>query len=83
MSISYIIFIFIFNYIFIYFLKPLLYIEKQAVCAIKNEFIKKNFLKQKEFRVVIKSINSMIKKFESIFITANETFVSKINSYYI
>lgn len=84
LSISYVIFIFILNYIFHLLLKPLLYIEKQAVCAIKNEFIiQKKLPKTKEFRVVIKSINSMIKKFESIFITANETLSQNKQLLYI
>jgi diguanylate cyclase (GGDEF)-like protein len=84
LRISYVIFIFILNYIFHLLLKPLLYIEKQAVCAIKNEFIiQKKLPKTKEFRVVIKSINSMIKKFESIFITANETLSQNKQLLYI
>ena len=84
LSISYVIFIFILNYIFHLLLKPLLYIEKQAVCAIKNEFIiQKKLPKTKEFRVVIKSINSMIKKFDSIFITANETLSQNKQLLYI
>lgn len=75
LSISCIIFLITLYYVFHILLKPLLNIQKQATAVMNNEFIiQKELPKTKEFRTVIKSINSMIKKFESIFQTANETF---------
>ena len=60
-------------YLFHKILKPLLDIQKQASLVIKNEFvIQKDLPKTKEFRVVIKSINSMIKKFETIYKNATQ-----------
>lgn len=74
LSISCIIFLITLYYVFHIILKPLLNIQKQASAVMNNEFIiQKELPKTKEFRTVIKSINSMIKKFESIFQTANET----------
>lgn len=74
LSISCIIFLITLYYVFHILLKPLLNIQKQATAVMNNEFIiQKELPKTKEFRTVIKSINSMIKKFESIFQTANET----------
>lgn len=74
LSISCIIFLITLYYAFHILLKPLLNIQKQATAVMNNEFIiQKELPKTKEFRIVIKSINSMIKKFESIFQTANET----------
>lgn len=74
LSISCMIFLIILYYVFHIILRPLLNIEKQASAVMNNEFIiQKELPKTKEFRTVIKSINLMIKKFESIFQTANET----------
>lgn len=69
-----IIFLTILSYLFHILLKPLLQIEEQANSVMKNKFIMQKKLPiTKEFRIVVKSINSMVKKFEKIFKTANST----------
>ena len=75
-SISCIIFLIILYFIFHKILKPLLEIQKQANQVLNNEFIIQNHLpKTKEFRVVINSINKMIKKFETIYSNATQTLI--------
>ena len=75
-TLSCFIFLIILYYLFHKILKPLLDIQKQASLVIKNEFvIQKDLPKTKEFRVVIKSINSMIKKFETIYKNATQTLI--------
>ena len=84
LSISCMIFLIILYYVFHIILRPLLNIQKQASSVMNNEFIiQKELPKTKEFRTVIKSINSMIKKFESIFQTANETLSQNKECLYI
>lgn len=74
LSILCIIFLIVLYYILHLILKPLLNIQKQASAVINNEFlIQEELPKTKEFKIVIKSINSMIRKFESIFQSANES----------
>ena len=69
-----IVFLLILSYIFHVILRPLLAIEKQAQAVMKNEFVIQEKLPwTKEFKVVILSINAMVRKFESIFKTASET----------
>lgn len=69
-----IIFLIVLSYIFHVILRPLLEIEKQAQAVMKNEFVIQEKLPwTKEFRIVILSINTMVRKFESIFKTASET----------
>lgn len=69
-----IVFLLILSYIFHVILRPLLEIEKQAQAVMHNEFvIQEKIPWTQEFKVVILSINAMVRKFESIFKTASET----------
>jgi len=69
-----IVFLLILSYIFHVILRPLLEIEKQAQAVMENEFVIQEKLPwTQEFKVVILSINAMVRKFESIFKTASET----------
>ncbi len=69
-----IVFLLILSYIFHVILRPLLEIEKQAQAVMQNEFVIQEKLPwTQEFKVVILSINAMVRKFESIFKTASET----------
>lgn len=75
-SISCVVFLIILYFLFHKILKPLLEIQKQANQVLNNEFIIQNHLpKTKEFRVVINSINKMIKKFETIYSNATQTLI--------
>ena len=70
------VFLVILYYLFHRTLKPLLDIQKQAALVVKNEFVvQKNLPKIKEFRVVIKSINTMVRKFETIYKNATQTLL--------
>ncbi len=61
-------------YLFLkYLLQPLAKIEKQAAAILNNKFIiTKQLPKVLEFQSVTKSMNSMVKKVEQIFKTAND-----------
>ncbi|MDY0321798.1 MAG: LapD/MoxY N-terminal periplasmic domain-containing protein [Arcobacteraceae bacterium] len=74
LGIACIVFLIILSYVFHVILKPLLDIEQQALAVMKDEFVIQEKLPwTKEFRVVITSINAMVRKFESIFKTASDT----------
>ncbi|MEJ5168147.1 MAG: LapD/MoxY N-terminal periplasmic domain-containing protein [Arcobacteraceae bacterium] len=74
LGIACIIFLAILSYVFHVILKPLLGIEQQALAVMRDEFVIQEKLPwTKEFKVVITSINAMVRKFESIFKTASDT----------
>lgn len=84
LSITIITFLFLLSYVFRVLLKPLLEIEKQSNSVINNKFIiQKKLPITKEFKTVVESINLMIKKFETIFKTANETLKENKELLYI
>lgn len=75
-SMSCIVFLIVLYFLFHKILKPLLEIQKQAEQVLNNEFIiQKHLPNTKEFRLVINSINKMIKKFESIYENATQTLI--------
>ena len=74
LGIACIVFLTILAYVFHVILRPLLDIEKQALAVMRDEFVIQEKLPwTKEFKVVITSINAMVRKFESIFKTASDT----------
>lgn len=74
LGIACVVFLLILSYVFHVILRPLLDIEKQAQAVMKDEFvIQEKMPWTKEFKVVIESINAMVRKFESIFKTASDT----------
>jgi diguanylate cyclase (GGDEF)-like protein len=74
LGIACIVFLTILSYVFHVILRPLLDIEKQALAVMRDEFVIQEKLPwTKEFKVVITSINAMVRKFESIFKTASDT----------
>lgn len=74
LGIACILFLIMLSYVFHIILKPLLDIEQQALAVMRDEFVIQEKLPwTKEFKVVITSINAMVRKFESIFKTASDT----------
>jgi len=68
----------IFNFLFIFILRPLKIIDKQAKAVMNNEFIVSDQVPfTKEFKSLTFVINSMIRKFESIFENTNK--ILKVN----
>ncbi len=74
LSIAYIISLAILAFVFREMLKPLFKIERQAKAVMQNEFVIQEKLPwTTEFKSVVLSINSMVRKFETIFKTASDT----------
>ncbi len=74
LGIACIVFLTILAYVFHVILRPLLDIEQQALAVMRDEFVIQEKLPwTKEFKVVITSINAMVRKFESIFKTTSDT----------
>jgi len=69
----YVLLIILFHFLFTFILRPLKTIDKQAKAVINNEFIISDKVPfTEEFKSLTFAINSMIKKFESIFKNTNE-----------